>query len=104
MTDDKIIRFPGSSPGPAKGGKPAKGGVPGAGGAARGADGLTEDQRKAVQIVLSGMPFVLIGIQPTAGGADFFTALGGEAGDLRNAQDHLAGVIDRAFAKRGLST
>ncbi|MBA3939037.1 MAG: hypothetical protein H0X38_16445 [Planctomycetes bacterium] len=108
MNDDKIIRFPGSGPGPAKPGKAAKGEAAskekGKGETARGVDGLTEDQRKAVQIVLSGMPFVLIGIQPTASGADFFTALGGEAGDLRNAQDHLAGVIERAFAKRGLST
>ncbi len=102
MNDDKIIRFPGSGPSPAKPGKPAKGDPAGKG--KRGADGMTEDQRKAVQIVLSGMPFVLIGIQPTASGADFFTALGGEAGDLRNAQDHLAGVIERAFAKRGLTS
>jgi hypothetical protein len=104
MNDDKIIRFPGSAPGPGKAGKAAKGDAAGKGAAARGADGLTEDQRKAVQIVLSGMPFVLIGIQPTASGADFFTALGGEAADLRNAQDHLAGVIDRAFVKRGLDS
>ena len=70
--------------------------------AAIGPDGLSEDQRKAVQVVLSGMPFVLIGIKATDRGADFFTAIHGEASDLRNAQAHLSGVIDRAFDRKGI--
>ncbi len=99
--DEKILQFPGAgkrpeaaAKAPAKADKPEKPAV--------GADGLTDDQRKAMQIVLSGMPFVLIGIKPTGGGADFFTAVSGEATDLRNAQDHLGGVIDRAFARKGI--
>ncbi|GDY13190.1 hypothetical protein LBMAG53_20680 [Planctomycetota bacterium] len=70
--------------------------------AARGPDGLTEDQRKAVQLVLSGMAFVCIGIKPTDRGADFFTAVDGDPGDLRNALDHLGGVIERAYGRKGL--
>jgi hypothetical protein len=96
--DEKILKFPGAAKRPeAAPAKPAKSEAP-----VVGADGLTDDQRKAMQIVLSGMPFVLIGIKPTASGADFFTAVSGEAADLRNAQDHLGGVIDRAFARKGI--
>lgn len=97
--DEKILKFPGAAKRtePATAKPAAKPEPP-----AVGADGLTDDQRKAMQIVLSGMPFVLIGIKPTAGGADFFTAVSGEATDLRNAQDHLGGVIDRAFARKGI--
>lgn len=99
--DEKILQFPGAGKRPEAAAKP-----PAKGDKAEkpvvGADGLTDDQRKAMQIVLSGMPFVLIGIKPTGGGADFFTAVSGEATDLRNAQDHLGGVIDRAFARKGI--
>lgn len=63
---------------------------------------LSEDQQKAMQIVMSGMAFVLVGIQPSERGADFFTALHGEAADLRNAQPHLGGVIDRAYTRKGI--
>lgn len=69
---------------------------------ARGPDGLTDDQRKAVQLVLSGMAFVCIGIKPTDRGADFFTAVDGDPSDLRNALDHLGGVIERAYGRKGL--
>ena len=67
-----------------------------------GPDGLTEDQRKAIQVILSGMTFVLIGIKPTDRGADFFTSVHGDAGELRNAQPHLDGVIARAFSKKNI--
>jgi len=92
---EKIIQFPGSA-------KPAASAVPGKTDNAVGADGLTEDQRKAMQIVLGGMAFVVIGIKPTDRGADFFTAVHGDATDLRNAQDHLGGVIDRALSRKGI--
>lgn len=98
---DKIIQFPG------KAAKPAKAEAPAAAPAAPaeappGLDGLSDDQRKAVQIVLGGMAFVLVGIKPTDRGADFFTAVHGEPADLRNAQDHLGGVIARAFTRKGI--
>jgi hypothetical protein len=101
--DEKILQFPGAgkrpegAKPPAKTEKNDKNDQP-----VVGPDGLNDDQRKAMQIVLSGMPFVLVGIKPTASGADFFTAVSGEAADLRNAQDHLGGVIDRAFARKGI--
>lgn len=96
MSDgDKIIRFPG----PAKPGKPA-GSAPAE--AAVGADGLTDDQRKAIQLILSGMSFVLVAIKPTDKGADFYTALHGDHTELRNAQEHLPGVIARLYDRKGL--
>jgi hypothetical protein len=106
--DDKILQFPGGGkldskpdfkPKAKSKGKAPEATLPSA---AVGPDGLSEDQRKAVQIVLSGMPFVLIGIKATDRGADFFTALNGEAADLRNAQPHLEGVIERAFSRKGI--
>lgn len=107
MPDDpKVIRFPGlanAKPATAKSKEAAPqpdASVPDA--PAIGPDGLTEDQRKAVQVVLGGMSFVLIGIKPTDRGADFFTAVHGDAGELRNAQPHLDGVIARAFSRKGL--
>ena len=102
--DDKILQFPGGGKPDAKPKAKAKGKAPvdALPVAAIGPDGLSEDQRKAVQVVLSGMPFVLIGIKATDRGADFFTALHGEEADLRNAQPHLSGVIDRAFDRKGI--
>jgi hypothetical protein len=98
VDDDKILRFPGAAGRPAgKGERPEEKAAE----AGPGPDGLNDDQRKAMQIVLSGMPFVMIGIKPTTSGADFFTAVQGEAADLRNAQDHLPGVIERAFSRKG---
>ncbi len=67
-----------------------------------GPDGLTEDQRKAISLILGGVSFVLVGMKPTDRGADFFTAVHGDATDLRNAQPHLASVIDRAFSRKGI--
>ncbi len=99
--DDKIIRFPGSiGKAPAGGHPPLT--VSKAPSADVGPDGLTEDQRKAVQVVLSGMSFVLIGIKPTDRGADFFTSVHGDPSELRNAQDHLEGVIARAFSRKNI--
>jgi hypothetical protein len=104
--DDKILQFPGGgkpdAKAPAKGRAKARPPAEEPAAAAVGPDGLSEDQRKAVQVVLSGMPFVLIGIKATERGADFFTALHGDAADLRNAQPHLDGVIERAFARKGI--
>ncbi len=91
---DKIIRFPGAAKAPVAAEPVSE---------AKGPDGLTEEQRKAVQIILGGMPFVLVGIKPTDRGADFFTAVHGDHTDLRNAQDHLGGVIARAFSRKGIS-
>ncbi len=64
---------------------------------------LTEDQRKAIGIILTGMPFVFVGIKPMESGTDFFTALHGDATDLRNAQDHLLDVIGRLYNRKGIS-
>lgn len=92
--NDKIIRFPGPAAKPAAPPAPEP--------AAPGPDGLTEDQRKAVGCILSGMPFVFVAIKPTDRGADFFTALHGDPTDLRNAQPHLEGVIARLYDRKGI--
>jgi hypothetical protein len=109
---DKIIRFPGGGSARGEAAKPAKAAdtkstkapeAPAADGLdIPGLDALSPDQRKAIGVVLSGMAFVLVGIKPTERGADFFTAISGEAADLRNAAPHLSGVIDRALSKRGI--
>jgi hypothetical protein len=93
---DKIIRFPGPGRTP-----PSASATPDAPPVV-GPDGLNEDQRKAIQLVMSGMTFVLIGLKPSDKGADFFTALHGDHGDLRNAHPHLGGVIDRLYARKGV--
>ena len=100
-SDPKVIRFPGSV-GKQKPEKTPSQAPAAAPEATVGPDGLTEDQRKAVQIILSGTTFVLIGIKPTDRGADFFTAVHGDASDLRNAHPHFDGVIARAFSRKGI--
>lgn len=100
--DEKILQFPGAGKRPeAAQAKPAAPAKPPTSSPV-GPDGLNDDQRKAMQIVLSGMSFVLVGIKPTTSGADFFTAVSGDASELRNAQDHLGGVIERAFSRKGI--
>jgi hypothetical protein len=92
---DKIIRFPGKDAG--KKGADPKGTPP-----EDALAGLSEEQRKAIGIVLSGTAFVVVGIKPSERGADFFTAVAGDHTDLRNAQPHLAGVIERALSRKGV--
>lgn len=101
---ENIISFPGGkendeSLNPAAN---AEGRISEAGSGQMGIPGLTADQEKALQVVMSGMSFVLVGIKPTDTGADFFTAIDGNADELRNAADHIAGVVDRLYTKRGL--
>jgi hypothetical protein len=97
MADDKVIKFPtGDAP------KKSAGKTPPAAATTIDPAALSEDQRKALSIVLGGMPFVMIGIQATPSGADFFTALSGPDNDLRNAFSHLSGVIERAYARKKL--
>ena len=109
MANDKIIRFPGSigktapaAPSSGSSHPPLTVSQADPGTSEIGPDGLTEDQRKAVQVVLSGMSFVLIGIKPTDRGADFFTSVHGDPAELRNAQGHLDGVIARAFSRKNI--
>ena len=105
--DDRIIQFPGAAgakkpptpPGKAGRAGPDTGGAPPT---PPDLANLSEDQRKAISLVMSGMPFVLVALKPTESGADFFTAVHGDAGDLRNASSHLPGVIERAFARKGI--
>jgi hypothetical protein len=68
-----------------------------------GLPGLTQDQEKAVKMILSGMPFVILGIRPTDTGADFFTAIDGPKQDLRNASGHIPHIIAQALDKAGLT-
>lgn len=57
---------------------------------------------KAMQIIMSGMDFICIGVKPTADGADFFTAVADSGDSLREAEAHLPGVISRALDREGL--
>lgn len=65
---------------------------------------LSAEQDKAVQLAASGMPFIIVAIRPTNNGADFFTAIHGDATDLRNAHTHVPEIIERALRKRGIIT
>lgn len=68
------------------------------------------DLIKAIGIVVSGLPFVLVGVQETftgddhenATGADFHTVLHGDKAALRNAGPELPGVIERLYGKHGI--
>ena len=64
---------------------------------------LTDDQAKAIALVLHGKAFVMVAISPTQRGADFHTALHGDPADLRNARPHLGDVIDRLYTRKGIS-
>lgn len=64
---------------------------------------MTPAQQKAFQLLVSGMTFVMVGIRPGPTGADFFTAIHGDHTDLRNAQDHLPDIINRAYGREGIS-
>ena len=104
IVTEKIIRFPGMKP-KSDGDKTPPLGTP----ADKPSDtkpvmpvNLTTQQQKAIGCIMSGMPFVFIGIKPTDAGADFFTALHGEDSDLRNAQDHLPAVIQRLYVREGI--
>lgn len=63
---------------------------------------LTADQHKALNCIVSGMPFVFIGIKPSDRGASFYRAAHGDEADLRNAHDHLADQINKLFASKSL--
>lgn len=110
--NDNIIRFPGlrGNPSPDDPQQPdpprLQGDAPPVGRATPppAAPRLNPTQEKAIQLVLSGMPFVLVAVRPTDNGADFFTAVAGDATALRNAHDHLPAVIERAMRKHGIIT
>lgn len=100
--DDRLIRFPGAKGAPAPSVKKPEPAAPASPEAGQGLDALDEDRRKALSVIMSGMPFVCIGVQPTDTGADFFTSLGGDTAELAKAQPHLDGVIERLFRRRGI--
>jgi hypothetical protein len=74
------------------------------------------DQQKAIYLILSGMPFVLVAARPTrqengkatpcapadATGADFFTVVRGDSDTLLGVQAHLPDIVARAYTKQGL--
>ncbi len=114
-TADEIINGTGrakpSEPPEHKPSEPPKPGLPPGSGGFLSPDGtvipLTPDQHKALGLVLSGMPFLLIAIRETGEGADktgsdFYTALNGDPVVLRNVKQHLEGVIERAYTRKGI--
>jgi len=96
-SDDRVIAFPGGTASPRRDEQVSE---PGPGDV--GIPGLSADQEKAIQIVLSGMSFVCIGIKPAGDGADFYTSLHGKRGELHDAGPHLDGVIQRAYERRDI--
>lgn len=68
---------------------------------------ITDDQKKAINLILSGMPFISITMRETFSeddketvtGCDFLTSMGGDKNVLRNAKQHIEGVIMRLYDK-----
>lgn len=63
---------------------------------------LNPGQQKALAIIASGKPFIVIGLSPTDSGCDFHTVAEGDADVLRNAEQHLEGVISRLYVRIGI--
>lgn len=78
---------------------------------------LTQEQAKAISLIVSGHTFVMLALRPTkeqpdgtfapcavadATGCDFLSCLHGHTDTLMAAKDTLPSVIDRLYAKRGL--
>jgi len=80
--------------------KPKPGVAPGSG---AGRPQLNAAQTKAINLIMSGLPFVTVAIRPTSEtGHDFFVSIDGNHDVLRLAQSELPRVIDRAFAREGI--
>lgn len=72
---------------------------------------LDADQVKAIQLISSGLAYVVVAVKPTyddpddrtvATGSDFFTVGGGPPEILRAAAPHLPGVLERLWGRMGL--
>lgn len=63
---------------------------------------LSQAQQKAVNIVISGMPFIVVGILPTVSGADIFSALGGNKEELIKVYHKLGEILERAYEQENL--
>jgi len=68
--------------------------------------GMPEQILKAMGLLqgaLAGdLAVIVIAVRPADTGADFYTAIHGDPTDLRNARDHLDGVISRAYSRAGI--
>lgn len=64
-------------------------------------DGMSEELRKAIGIIESGLPFVIVGCRPTEKGCDFYTSVVGDAEVLGPAAAHLAPAVNRALVRAG---
>ena len=60
------------------------------------------DVNKALHIVFCGMPYLLIGLRPTATGSDIFTIIQGDPEQWRKIRPQLSDVIDRAYQREGI--
>ena len=59
--------------------------------------------RKALQIIETELPFVIIGLRPTPGGCDFLTAVVGNRDIIAPAAPHLGGALARLLKRNGYS-
>lgn len=70
---------------------------------------LTPEQAKAISLITSGKPYIVIAAAPTytdgesvSTGADIFTSLGGDPEVLRAIQPSLPNIIDRLYQRKGI--
>ena len=56
---------------------------------------------KALGIIHEGMPFVIVGMRPTAGGCDFVSSVVGSPAVVGPAAPHLAEMVARCLKRNG---
>lgn len=98
--NDKILYFPGFEPGgkgPLRQAEPPP--LRDLVGPPEDGVGPPPEVEKALSIILSGTPFVIVGVRPTPGGADFLSSAYGDPSVLAAARGHLADMQDRALAR-----
>lgn len=106
--DDKILYFPGFEPpervdmtAPPVPSLPLPRDEQQAAPVPEGAELLTPELRKAVGIVESGMPFLIVGMRPTPGGCDFLSVVVGDPEVVGPAAAHIVEMAGRCLRRAG---
>ncbi len=66
-------------------------------------EGMTPALRKAIGIIESGMPFVIVGMSPTTSGCDFHSSVVGDPAVIGPAAQHIATMANKALSRAGFT-